>query len=221
MTDPDLKAWEARFEAHLASTGALTGDAAHDRSHVLRVVANVKALAAAEGADPRIVVPAAWLHDCVQVPKHSPDRARASRLAADAAGEYLRGAGYPAEPIPAIEHAIHAHSFSAGVEARTLEAKVVQDADRLDALGAVGIARTMMLGGVLGVPLYDAAEPIPVTRTPDDRQSVLDHFFVKLLRLEERMQTESGRREAARRTAFMREYLAEIEWEVRGGRQNV
>ncbi len=187
---------------------------------MLRVVANAKALAAAEGADPRIVVPAAWLHDCVQVPKHSPDRARASRLAADAAGEYLRGAGYPAEQVPPIEHAIHAHSFSAGIEARTIEARVVQDADRLDALGAVGIARTMMLGGVLGSPLYDPAEPIPRTRKPDDRQNVLDHFFVKLLRLEERMQTESGRREAARRTAFMREYLAEMEREIEG-RQNV
>lgn len=220
MTE-NLDSWETRFEAHLASTGALGGDAAHDRSHVLRVVANAKALVAAEGADPCIVVPAAWLHDCVQVPKHSPDRARASRLAADAAGGYLRGVGYPAEAIPAIEQAIHAHSFSAGVEALTLEAKVVQDADRLDALGAVGIARTMMLGGVLGVPLYDAAEPVPVTRTPEDRQNVLDHFFVKLLRLEERMQTESGRREAARRTAFMREYLAELERELGGGEQDI
>jgi uncharacterized protein len=217
MTDVlHLATWEARFRAFLESTGALGGDAAHDHVHVLRVVGTAKALAAAEGADLRVVVPAAWLHDCVHVPKHSPDRARASRLAADAAGAYLRGAGYPAELVPAVEHAIHAHSFSANVEPRTIEAAVVQDADRLDALGAVGIARTLMLGGAMGAPLYDATEPIPVTREPDDRRSVVDHFFTKLLHLEARMRTASGRAEAARRTAFMRAYLAELEREIEG-----
>jgi uncharacterized protein len=162
------------------------------------------------------VVPAAWLHDCVHVPKHSPERSRASRLAADAAGAWLRSEGYPAELVPAVEHAIHAHSYSANVEPRTIEAKVVQDADRLDALGAVGIARTLMLGGVLGKPLYDAAEPIPRRRAPDDRENAVDHFHVKLLHLAGRMQTASARAEAERRTAFMRAYLAELEREIGG-----
>ena len=212
----DLAAWERRFRDWLASTGALGADPAHDLLHVERVVAAAKALAEEEGADPAIVIPAAWLHDCVQVPKHSPNRARASRLAAEAAGAYLREASYPEASIGAIEHAIHAHSFSAGVEPRTIEAKVVQDADRLDALGAVGIARTLMLGGVLGTPLYDAAESIPRRRTPDDRENTVDHFYVKLLHLAERMQTDGGRREAERRTEFMRRFLAELEREIGG-----
>jgi uncharacterized protein len=210
----DLSAWESRFQAHLTATGALGTDPAHDLSHLLRVVRTAKTLAAAEGAEARVVVPAAWLHDCVHVPKHSPDRSRASRLAADAAGAWLRAEGYPAELVPAVEHAIHAHSFSANVEPRTIEAKVVQDADRLDALGAVGIARTLMLGGVLGKPLYDAAEPIPRRRAPDDRENAVDHFYVKLRHLAGRMQTASARAEAERRTAFMRTYLAELEREV-------
>jgi len=150
----------------------------------------------------------------VIVPKDSPERKAASRLAAAAAGVFLHDAGYADQFIPAIQHAIEAHSFSAKIPPRTVEAQVVQDADRLDALGAVGIARTMMLGGVMGKPLYDADEPFPITRTADAGENVLDHFFVKLLTLSDTMQTCAGRDEAARRTAFMREYLAHLGHEL-------
>ncbi len=213
MDVTDLSQWEARFAAFLAENRH-TEDAAHDAMHIRRVVANARALAAAEGADRAIVLPAAWLHDCVIVPKDSPQRTMASRLAAIAAGEYLHAASYPPVHIPAIQHAIEAHSFSARIAPRTLEAQVVQDADRLDALGAVGIARTLMLGGAMGKPLYDASEPFPVARTADDRENVLDHFFVKLLTLSDTMQTRAGRAEAERRTAFMRRYLAQLSDEI-------
>lgn len=213
MIERDLLHWEGRFVAFLAAR-QVPGDAAHDDMHVRRVVANARMLAAAEGADPHIVLPAAWLHDCVIVPKDAPERTLASRLAAAAAGDFLRDAGYPAPHIPAIRHAIEAHSFSAKIPPRTIEARVVQDADRLDALGAVGIARTMMLGGAMGQPLYDAREPFPVERAADDRRNVLDHFFVKLLTLSGTMQTRAGRDEAARRTAFMRAYLAQLGEEI-------
>jgi uncharacterized protein len=205
--------WEARFAAFLTGQSG-AGDAAHDTMHVRRVVGNARTLAAAEGADPAVVLPAAWLHDCVIVPKDSPDRTKASLLAAAAAGDFLQSAGYPEAKIPAVQHAIEAHSFSAKIPPRTLEAQVVQDADRLDALGAVGIARTLMLGGAMGQPLYDADEPFPITRTADDRRNVLDHFFVKLLTLSGTMQTHAGRDEAARRTQFMRDYLAQLGMEI-------
>ena len=213
MDVTDLPQWEARFAVFLAENRH-TEDAAHDAMHIRRVVANARALAAAEGADRAIVLPAAWLHDCVIVPKDSPQRTMASRLAATAAGEYLHAAGYPPVHIPAIQHAIEAHSFSARIAPGTLEAQVVQDADRLDARGAIGIARTLMLGGAMGKLLYDASEPFPVTRTADDRENVLDHFFVKLLTLTDTMQTRAGRTEAERRTAFMRRYLAQLSDEI-------
>ena len=211
-----LTDWEVRFEQFIGRTIANGSDPAHDMGHIRRVVANARRLAAAEGAEMAVVLPAAWLHDCVVLPKDSPQRAEASRMAAEQAGRYLREEGYQAGYIPAIEHAITAHSFSAGIPPQTLEAKIVQDADRLDALGAIGIARTLLLGGIMGKPLYDADEPLPLTRVPDDRQNVIDHFYVKLLKLSDMMHTAAGREEGRRRTRLMTTYLEELGRELAG-----
>jgi uncharacterized protein len=205
--------WEARF-AELLAEELGASDAAHDEGHVRRVVANAKKLAEAEGADLAVVLPAAWLHDCVVIAKNSPQRSSASRLAADRAAALLRAAGYPEQHIPAIEHAIEAHSFSARVPPRTIEAKVVQDADRLEALGAVGIARTLITGGANGTPFYNPAEPFPVTRTADDRTSIIDHFFTKLLTLAQTMQTAAGRAAAEQRAQFLKHYLSQLGSEI-------
>jgi uncharacterized protein len=209
-----LDDWEARFEQFIDQAMGATADPAHDLEHVRRVVANARRLAALEGGDLAVVLPAAWLHDCVVLPKDSADNARASRLAAEAAVAFLQQQEYPSEHIPAIRHAIEAHSFSAGIPARTLEARVVQDADRLDSLGAIGIARTLMLGAVMGKRLYDPAEPLPQRRPPDGGRNSIDHFYTKLLKLATMMQTDTGRREAERRTRLMHTYLEELEREL-------
>lgn len=208
----DLAELEARCAAYMAERAG--ADPAHDLEHVRRVVAAARALAVEEGADLRVVLPAAWLHDCVSVPKDSPLRKRASALAAEEAVCFLGGRGYPRELLPAVSHAIAAHSFSARIAPTTPEARVVQDADRLDALGAVGIARTLMLGAVMGRPFYDPSEPFPVQRQPDDARSSIDHFYTKLLRLAGTMQTAAGRAEAERRTAFMRAFLRQLGAEI-------
>jgi uncharacterized protein len=207
----DLAALEQRCTAVLAMPG---GDAAHDRAHVRRVVVNARRLAAAEGARLEVVVPAAWLHDCVTVPKDSPQRATASRLAAAQAVAWLREWSYPTEWLPAIAHAIEAHSFSAGIVPRTIEAKVVQDADRLEAIGAIGLARCLMLSGEMGRPLYAQEDPFCAQRPPDDRAAAVDHFYTKLLKLEGTMQTASGRREARTRTEYLRGFLAQLQHEI-------
>jgi uncharacterized protein len=183
-----------------------------------RVVANARALAAAEGAKLEVVLPAAWLHDCVTVPKDSPQRAAASRLAAAQAGAWLREWDWPEALLPDIAHAIEAHSFSAGIAPRTIEAKVVQDADRLDALGAVGLARCLMLGGTLGRPLYAVEDPFCERRVPDDKAACVDHFYAKLLKLEGTMQTAAGKAEAERRTEFLRGFLEELKREISADR---
>jgi uncharacterized protein len=212
MEEQELERWEARCAAFLREQAA--GDAAHDHEHTRRVVRNTRALAAAEGADLAVALPAAWLHDCVSVPKDSPRRSMASRLAAEAATCFLAHEGFPAALLPAIGHAIAAHSFTAGIAPETVEAMVVQDADRLDAIGSVGIARCLMLGATMGRPLYDPDEPFPLRRPPDDAVSSIDHFFTKLLRLADTMTTAAGRAEAERRAATMRLYLRELAREI-------
>lgn len=186
------------------------GDAAHDAQHLARVVGNARHLAAAEGADLAVVMPAIWLHDCVHVPKTSPDRARASRICAGHAAGVLAGFGYPEERLPAVVHAIEAHSWSARIEPQTLEAAVVQDADRLDALGAVGLARCLMLSGEMRRPLYADEDPLCLMRAPDDQASALDHFHTKLLHLVPTFRTARGRAEAVRRTAYLHGFLEQL-----------
>lgn len=210
-----LSAWEKRLQTFLA-TELPAADAAHDLAHVRRVVAMARHLSEVEGADMAVVLPAAWLHDCVVMAKDSPDRPRASRLAAAKAGTWLRTNGYPMGAIPGIEHAIAAHSYSAGIPAETLEARVVQDADRLDSLGAIGIARCFVVGGLLGRPIYDEAEPFPQQRQPDDRRASVDHFYTKLFKLAATMQTEAGRQMAEERTTVMHDYLDRLAAEIDG-----
>jgi len=206
------KHWETQFTHFISSQ--MAADAAHDLAHIQRVVANARHLAQLENAEMAVVLPAAWLHDCVTVPKDSPQRAQASRLAAEKAGHFLQTAGYPAQFIPLIAHAIAAHSFSANIPPETIEAKVVQDADRLDALGAVGMARTFMVGGALKRPLYHPADPFCQRRQPDDAVSTVDHFYTKLFTLPKTMQTEAGRAEAEARAAFMRAFLRQLGHEI-------
>ncbi len=204
--------WEPRFLEFLG--GHQDPDPGHGIAHLRRVVGTALALAREEGASLEVVLPAAWLHDCVNVAKDSPERARASRIAAERAVRFLNDAGYAPEFLDGIAHAIEAHSWSAGIAPRTVEAKAVQDADRLDALGAIGVARCIAVGAALGRPLYEAEDPFCERREPDDRGSSLDHFYSKLLRLAGTMQTEAGRREAARRTEFIELFLQQLRTEI-------
>jgi uncharacterized protein len=206
------RVWEPRFRSFVeAQPGA---DPGHGLAHLERVVANALRLASEENARIEVVLPAAWLHDCVHVAKDAPERAQASRRAAEHAQNFLRGAGYPEQLLPDIRHAIEAHSYSAGIVPRTLEAQVVQDADRLDALGAIGISRCIAVGAALGRPLYERDDPFCTARAPDDRGASIDHFYSKLLKLAGTMQTPAGRREAERRTAFLGVYLAQLASEI-------
>lgn len=209
MTESGQARWEALFVAFLERDGAF-GDAAHDLEHVRRVVRAAMSLAVQEDADPGIVFAAAWLHDCVAVPKDSPDRSKASRFAAAAASEFLEASGWDGRQIPSIHHAIEAHSFSAGIEPATAEARVVQDADRLDALGAHGLARCIATGASMGTGLVHPSDPWARDRPLDDVKWSVDHFFAKLFKLPAMMRTEAGRIEADRRTEILKTFVREL-----------
>lgn len=189
-------------------------DLAHDMNHVFRVVKTAKTLCEREEASLEIVLPAAYLHDCFSFPKNHPERAKSSQVAADKAVEFLASIGYPSQYLEAIHHAIVAHSFSANIKPETLEAQIVQDADRLDALGAIGIARCIQVSSNLGVSLYDAQDPFSENRELNDRKYTIDHFYTKLFKLKDTMNTVSAKVEAEKRTHYMEAYLEQLGTEI-------
>jgi uncharacterized protein len=187
---------------------------AHDYLHVARVAATGRALAEEEGADLNVVVPAALLHELFNHPKGHPDSHMSGEICAVRAAVVLREEGCPPGLVEPICYAIRVHPFSRGVVPETLEARVLQDADRLDAIGAVGVARCFATCAEMRRPFYAAADPFCRGRQPDDKRFGLDHFYKKLLLLPETMNTEGGKRAAAQRAAFLQAFLAQLEGEI-------
>jgi len=190
-------------------------DLAHDWEHIKRVYQLALRIAEQENADAFIVGMAASMHDIGHL--SSDTSLHHADLSMSMAGELLVAYDISAETREAILHAIAAHSFSLGIKPRTLEAKVVRDADRLDSLGAIGILRWAIAGTVRRTgmtQIYHPDDPFAEWRTLDDRRYMLDHFFTKLLKLDETMATRTGRVLAQERTAFMRTYLEEFRKEL-------
>ncbi|HCG8213950.1 TPA: HD domain-containing protein [Vibrio parahaemolyticus] len=189
-------------------------DAAHDIEHVKRVVKTAKQLCDEENADIAIVLPAAYLHDCFTYPKDHPNRKQSSAIAAKKAIAYLESIQYPQHYHDAIAHAIEAHSFSANIRPNTLEAQIVQDADRLDALGAIGVTRCIQVSTHFNAQLYNDDDMFAKERELNDRQFTVDHFQTKLFKIVDTMNTESAKLEANKRKAFMQTYLKQLHDEV-------
>ncbi|HCD1287381.1 phosphohydrolase [Vibrio parahaemolyticus] len=189
-------------------------DAAHDIEHVKRVVKTAKQLCDEENADIAIVLPAAYLHDCFTYPKDHPNRKQSSAIAAKKAIAYLESIQYPQHYHDAIAHAIEAHSFSANIRPNTLEAQIVQDADRLDALGAIGVTRCIQVSTHFNAQLYNDNDIFAKERELNDKQFTVDHFQTKLFKIVDTMNTESAKLEANKRKAFMQTYLKQLHDEV-------
>jgi len=189
-------------------------DLAHDLLHVKRVVQLATKIAESEQAEMNVVLPAAWLHDCLSYPKNHALRPLSSLHAADKAVLFLRRINYPEQYLLAIHHAISAHSFSGGLVATSLDAQIVQDADRLDALGAIGIARCIQVSSQLDRPLYSPDDAFAEHRQLDDQKFTIDHFYKKLLKLAAAMNTKTGQEIALQRTEFMESYLKQLALEI-------
>nr|WP_315447656.1 HD domain-containing protein [uncultured Pseudomonas sp.] len=189
-------------------------DGAHDLAHLQRVWHNVRTLHAEEGGDLEVLLAAVLLHDCVAVEKNAPLRSQASRLAAEKAAAVLAEMNWPEEKIATVAHAIEAHSFSANITPLTLEAKIVQDADRLDSLGMLGVARTFYVAGRIGSALYDPVDPEAKQRDYDDKRFCLDHFQTKLLHLADGFQTVAGQRLAQDRHQRLKGFMEQFKEEI-------
>ncbi len=211
--NPEPDRWQPRLAAlALADAGS---DGAHDINHLHRVWRNAQALLAVHpAADELVVMAGCYLHDLVNLPKNHPERATASRQSAALAATLLAAEGFPADRLAAVAHAIEAHSFSAAIAAETIEAKNVQDADRLDALGAVGLARLFYIAGQMGSALAHPDDPLAEHRPRDDRAYALDHIEVKLAALPGMMQTAAGRALGEERLAQLLAFRADFarEW---------
>lgn len=205
--------WKAIFDDKARSLYPAS-DPSHDYLHIRRVVGMAEKLAREEGADLNVVLPAAYFHDFINVPKNDPRRREASRISAAAAVEYLRSVNYPEEHLEAVRHAVAAHSFSANIAPETIEEKVVQDADRLDGLGAIGIARCFSTSTLMQRPYYCLNDAFAESRPLSDADFAIDHFEVKLFKTAQTMQTAAAREEAGRRVLVMREYLDALKREI-------
>lgn len=192
----------------------IANDPAHDFEHVMRVYKNAQKLCKKEKADEKLVLCAALLHDLVSYPK-SDKRSKLSSLeSAKKSKQILKKYDLTAHEITIITDAIRDHSFSQKKIPDTIEGKILQDADRLDALGAIGIARVFATSGSLGRAFYNIDDPFCKKRTPDDNAWAVDHFFKKLLLLELTMNTKSGKAEAKKRTKILQEFLNQLKLEI-------
>lgn len=196
------------------------GELAHDASHIARVYVWAVALAAEAAADADCCGAAALVHDLVFVPKDSAERAQGGERSAAEAPAALRAAGYADAEIALIADAVRTSSWSRGLEPTNAVGIVLQDADRLDAIGATGLMRNLACAQWMSRPekpgtLYHAGDPLATSgRALDDRRHAVDHCFAKLLKLAATMRLPGARREAARRHAWLEGFLAELGHEL-------
>ena len=190
-------------------------DPAHDFQHIMRVYKNTEMIGRREGADMEILLPAALLHDLVVYPKGSAKTSKSADDSADMAEKWLLGYGYPHDKIDKICYCIRTHSYSKRLIPVTLEGKILQDADRLDALGAIGVARTFSVSGSENRMFYNPGDPFWKSgRELNDREWTLDHFYKKLLRLKKSMHTKTAREMAHERARFMRQFVKQLKKEI-------
>jgi uncharacterized protein len=190
---------------------------AHDFQHILRVYKNAEMISRQEdGADLDIVLAAALLHDLVVYPKGSSKTINSADDSADLAKKILfEYKNYPIEKIEKVADTIRTHSYSKKLIPSTLEGKILQDADRLDAIGAIGIARTFSVGGSENRSLYNPADAFCESeRRLDDTRWTLDHMKKKLMILKNSMHTKTAKKLAEQRTEFMELFLNQLHKEL-------
>ena len=190
----------------------------HDWFHTLRVYKNALHIAQGEKSNVMVVALGALLHDIADSKFHDGDESVGPALAR----EFLEREGAEEELIEAVILIIENISFKGGnkvSEYTSPELQIVQDADRLDALGAIGIARTFNYGGFKNRKLYDPAIPPRLDMTPEEYKKseapTINHFYEKLLLLKDRLHTQTAKDIAAKRHAFMEDFLTQFyaEWE--------
>jgi len=196
-------------------------DAAHDFEHVLRVLRLAECIGVAEGADMEVLRAAVLLHDVARVAEDEGGPCHAQAGAARAR-EIL--AGHPADKVEAVAHAIASHRFRNSVVPQTLEAQILYDADKLDAIGAIGVARAYAIAGRHAQRLWAPVPDFFARRgTAEARRDVTNaehtpvhEYIFKLSRLKDSLFTATARAIAEGRHNYMAEFFARLEREIKG-----
>lgn len=194
--------------------GLIDNDSAHDFAHIMRVYKNAQMICKKERVNKKLVLCAVLLHDIVSYPKSDKRSKLSSIQSAAKSKKILKKFNFDNEEIQIISDAIRDHSFSQNKIPSTIVGKILQDADRLDAIGAIGIARVFAVGGSEKRPFYNVKDPFCKNRLPDDKIWTLDHFYQKLLQLESLMNTKSGKIEAKKRTKILNNFLNQLKNEI-------
>ena len=212
---PDLEQKLRRF----VSERLQKADAGHDLYHVLRVVKNAGKILETEEAEADTVLLAAWLHDIAYPKFYDGNEELGPQLAVD----FMREQGIDADRRRHVTNIIRYMSYKNSFDKQDFdspELRIVRDADRLDAIGAVGIARTFHFGGFKNNPIYDPDVPLdPVVDASEYKKynrSTIHHFYDKLLKLKDMMHTPAAKKMAEERHAFMLEFLRNFfkEWDI-------
>ena len=198
----------------IAERYAMKNDVSHDIRHVRRVLANAEFIGRGEKADLEVLVPAALFHDAIVSPKDSPKATMDTHNSAKIARKVLDKVGYEKEKINRICYAIETCSFSKGIMPKSLEAKILQDADGLESMGAISIMRTFASTGPLKRPFYDEKDAFAELREPDGSRYALDLFRTRLMKVRDTIHTKTAKKIAERRTKFLHEFIKELKDEL-------
>ncbi len=196
------------------------GDVIHDFSHIERVYALARNITIAEGADWEIVSAAALLHDSRGSESGGPGREKHHLASAKFAAQVLTAEGWDKERIAAVQHCIRAHRFrSGGEKPETLEAQIMFDADKLDVIGAIGVARTIGYAAIINQPFYE--EPSDQFRltgehAPGEKHSAYHEYLFKLTKIKDLLFTASAKKIAEERDRYIREYFDRLRREIAG-----
>ena len=194
----------------IAKSKLTKNDPGHDFEHVMRVYRNAERICKSENGNEKLILSAVLLHDIVKIKNRKDSALKSAKLSE----KFLKENHFLDDEIIIISDAIKEHSFSKGKTPSTVEGKILQDADRLDAIGAIGLARVFSFSGSNNRPFYDPKDPFSENRVINDNKWTLDHFFQKLLTLEKKMNTKTGKTLAKKRTKILKNFLKEIKSEI-------
>jgi uncharacterized protein len=189
-------------------------DNGHDWSHIKRVLKTLDLMAKKNEGNAEILNYSGLLHDIVNIPKNHPDRKRASEFASIKAEKLLQKYQVDSKIISQVSLTILEHSYSKGFAPSTPEAACLQDADRLDAIGAIGVLRCASVAQKMNALYYHVEDPWAQNRKRDDSKFMLDHYFEKLLQLPHLMNTKTGIKLAKSRVKFMEIFLKQLRCEI-------